>query len=148
MLVKTLMVFIEEAVYQNQVVIINKATYVVLFLQTTSICLSDHVSLSISSCDSHVIFIALCELHGNSNLERCKKCGREYLRDYSVRYAVGVHDHFTGTYIILEIIGIIINCDKTGKKCDDLECRGPLEDTIVNFGENLPEGINIYNYTH
>ena len=102
------MVCIEEVVYQNQVINITIATDVVLFLQATSICLSDNVSLHISSCDSHVIFIALCELHGNSNLERCKKCGRDYLRDYSVRFAVGVHDHFTGTYIILEIIGLII----------------------------------------
>lgn len=26
-----------------------------------------------------------------------------------------------------------------GRKCDDPDCQGPLKDTIVNFGENLPE---------
>lgn len=63
---------------------------------------------------------ALFELHGNTNVERCNKCGREYLRDYRVRVAPGVHDHFTG------------------KRCDDPSCGGYLMDTIINFGESLP----------
>ena len=28
------------------------------------------------------IMLALYELHGNSNVERCKKCKIEYLRDF------------------------------------------------------------------
>ena len=28
----------------------------------------------------------------------------------------------------------------TGRKCDDPQCGGSLMDTIINFGENLPEG--------
>ncbi|KAJ4461701.1 putative Sir2 family protein [Paratrimastix pyriformis] len=58
------------------------------------------------------------ELHGNSNLERCERCGKEFLRDGRVRNAHGVHEHHTG------------------RKC---VCGGGLLDTIINFGENLPE---------
>ncbi|KAL4484948.1 hypothetical protein ABPG74_020125 [Tetrahymena malaccensis] len=63
----------------------------------------------------------LAELHGNTNLEKCKKCGKEYLRDFRVRNAQKVHDH------------------KTGRKCSDQKCKGDLYDSIINFGENLPE---------
>ncbi len=39
----------------------------------------------------------LYELHGNSNLERCPKCGAEYMRDYKTRNSTkGVHHHGTG----------------------------------------------------
>jgi NAD-dependent SIR2 family protein deacetylase len=65
----------------------------------------------------------LAELHGNTNLERCKKCHKEYLRDYRVRTAKKVHDH------------------DTGRNCDDPACRGMLMDSIINFGENLVEEI-------
>lgn len=61
----------------------------------------------------------LAELHGNTNLERCKRCGMEYMRDFRVRNNQKVHSH------------------ETGRKCDDPECRGDLVDTIINFGENL-----------
>ena len=63
----------------------------------------------------------LAELHGNTNLERCKKCGHEYMRDYGTRNARHVFSH------------------ETGRKCDNPKCRGDLLDSIVNFGENLPE---------
>ena len=63
----------------------------------------------------------ISELHGNTNLEKCESCGREYMRDYRVRNAQKVHDH------------------RTGRKCDDPQCRGHLRDSIINFGENLPE---------
>ncbi|XP_064404500.1 NAD-dependent protein deacylase sirtuin-6-like [Halichondria panicea] len=62
----------------------------------------------------------LYELHGNSNVEKCNKCKREYLRDFRTRTAMAVYGH------------------KTGRKCDDPACRGDLEDTIINFGESLP----------
>lgn len=60
----------------------------------------------------------LSELHGNSNLETCEKCKKEYLRDYRVRCAKKVHDHYTG------------------RKC---VCGGKLKDSIINFSESLPE---------
>lgn len=28
---------------------------------------------------------------------------------------------------------------KTTRKCDDPTCKGQLHDSIINFGENLPE---------
>lgn len=64
---------------------------------------------------------AMAELHGNTNLEKCLKCKKEYLRDFRVRNAQKVHDH------------------KTGRKCEDPNCKGSLADSIINFGENLPE---------
>ncbi len=60
----------------------------------------------------------MSEVHGNTNLEKCKKCGKQYLRDYKCRTANKVHNH------------------KTGRKC---ACGGDLLDSIINFGENLPE---------
>jgi NAD-dependent SIR2 family protein deacetylase len=63
----------------------------------------------------------IAELHGNTNIEKCSKCGKEYMRDFRTRNAQKVHDH------------------KTGRKCDDPSCRGDLKDSIINFGEDLPE---------
>lgn len=65
----------------------------------------------------------LSELHGNTNLEVCTDCGREYMRDYRVRNAQKVHDHLTG------------------RKCDNSACKGNLKDTIINFNENLNSNI-------
>jgi NAD-dependent SIR2 family protein deacetylase len=59
----------------------------------------------------------ISELHGNSNLEKCEQCGKEYMRDYDT-YA-GYADH------------------STGRTCDNMQCGGRLRDTIINFGENL-----------
>ena len=61
----------------------------------------------------------LSELHGNTNLEICEECGREYMRDTRVRNAQKVKDH------------------RTGRKCESTGCNGFLKDTIINFGEAL-----------
>ncbi len=37
----------------------------------------------------------LAEVHGCTNVEYCKKCGKKYLRDFRVREAAKVHDHKT-----------------------------------------------------
>ena len=65
----------------------------------------------------------LAELHGNANVERCRSCGTEYMRDYGVRNNPQAHMHITGN------------------NCDNPECRGELEDTIINFGENLDHSV-------
>lgn len=61
------------------------------------------------------------ELHGNTNLEFCIKCKKEYLRDFRVRNSSHVNKH------------------ATGRICSVPKCGGELQDTIINFGENLPE---------
>ncbi|KAI0202923.1 NAD-dependent deacetylase sirtuin-7 [Astrocystis sublimbata] len=63
----------------------------------------------------------ISELHGNSNREYCRDCGKEYLRDFRAvsTYETSIHDH------------------RTGRRC--ALCNGALLDTIINFGENLPE---------
>ena len=60
----------------------------------------------------------MSELHGNTNVEICKKCNIEYYRPFRCRTATRSHEHLTD------------------RKCD--KCQGFLEDTIVNFGESLP----------
>jgi len=63
----------------------------------------------------------ISELHGNTNLEICKSCNRDYMRDFRVRTANKTHDH------------------KTGRKCE--ACGGDLYDSIINFGEPLIPSI-------
>ncbi|KAH8651559.1 NAD-dependent deacetylase sirtuin-7 [Tricladium varicosporioides] len=64
----------------------------------------------------------ISELHRNSNREYCKDCGKEYIRDFRAvsTYEKSHHDH------------------RTGRRCTRLNCSGPLLDTIINFGEQLP----------
>jgi NAD-dependent SIR2 family protein deacetylase len=72
---------------------------------------------------------ALFELHGNSNVEKCTKCGHEYLRDFCVLTGLGLL-HYTGQH------------------CDDGSCRGRLVDTVINFGESLPQDTVKASFDH
>ena len=60
----------------------------------------------------------LAELHGNMNLEMCSKCGTKYLRDFDT---IGTQSHYTG------------------RQCNKRNCRGRLRDSIIDFGEDLPQ---------
>jgi mono-ADP-ribosyltransferase sirtuin 6 len=65
----------------------------------------------------------ISELHGNSNVEVCSDCGRQYLRDYHVSSVSRDHS--------------------TGQLCEMPGCGGILKDNIINFHENLvPEVLN------
>eukprot|EP00828_Plagiopyla_frontata_P041638 TRINITY_DN5996_c0_g1_i2.p1 TRINITY_DN5996_c0_g1~~TRINITY_DN5996_c0_g1_i2.p1 ORF type:complete len:469 (+),score=74.68 TRINITY_DN5996_c0_g1_i2:1-1407(+) len=64
----------------------------------------------------------LAELHGNSNLEQCQKCGKKYLRDFNTASAL-----------------LLTHSHDTGRICENPACKGSLNDTIINFGENLPK---------
>lgn len=59
----------------------------------------------------------MSELHGNCYIENCEKCKKEYLRTHDV--AKGGANHITGN------------------KCET--CGDYLKDSIIHFGENLPE---------
>lgn len=99
--------------------------------------------------DYIVMFVGLFELHGNSNVEKCARCKHEYLRDYRI---VGLRNHETGKLsnemcggggwlYTREVVLILFWYFCTpGNVCDDPKCGGKLRDTIINFGENLPEG--------
>ncbi|OBT50567.1 hypothetical protein VE04_09727 [Pseudogymnoascus sp. 24MN13] len=63
----------------------------------------------------------ISELHGNSNRESCRSCGKEYIRDFRA----GAPADQTS------LLG-----HRTGRKC--AICSGVLLDSIINFGENLP----------
>ncbi|KNC51606.1 transcriptional regulator [Thecamonas trahens ATCC 50062] len=64
---------------------------------------------------------SISELHGNCYLERCRACGVEYDRPFDTTAAGCRADH------------------KTGRRCEAEGCDGELVDSIVNFGEALPE---------
>ena len=61
----------------------------------------------------------ILELHGNTNIERCPLCKKEYLRDFRVRTSIDPFQH------------------ETGRICEDGHCEGKLVDSIVNFGEKI-----------
>eukprot|EP01063_Lacrimia_lanifica_P040488 TRINITY_DN918_c0_g2_i1.p1 TRINITY_DN918_c0_g2~~TRINITY_DN918_c0_g2_i1.p1 ORF type:complete len:702 (+),score=195.46 TRINITY_DN918_c0_g2_i1:129-2234(+) len=73
----------------------------------------------------------ISELHGNTHLERCATCHREYLRDIDVTKNV-LLDAATFSQGKSHL---------TGRRCAVASCNGPLEDTIVHFGEGLPVNI-------
>jgi NAD-dependent SIR2 family protein deacetylase len=87
----------------------------------------------------------LAELHGNSNLETCPTCARGYLRDYRTRSRtridpksgkerkLKVKEHHTGRFCSTRDCAAAMSTK--GAKKVDFELR----DTIINFGETLPE---------
>eukprot|EP01126_Amoeba_proteus_P040091 TRINITY_DN425_c0_g2_i6.p1 TRINITY_DN425_c0_g2~~TRINITY_DN425_c0_g2_i6.p1 ORF type:complete len:533 (-),score=100.88 TRINITY_DN425_c0_g2_i6:475-2073(-) len=66
----------------------------------------------------------ISELHGNTLLEKCPICEKEYLRDFNVSS--------TSPYAKVHT---------TGRKCTRPGCDGDLQDSIINFGEDLNEFV-------
>ena len=60
----------------------------------------------------------------------CLSCDSRLTILYTYREAVHVFDH------------------TTSRVCDDLSCRGTLHDSIINFGESLPEDELIKAFDH
>jgi len=80
---------------------------------------------------------AISDLHGNVFVEYCEKCRKEYVRKYSVdAYSTDCYDEKWWE----ECPSCRFN-HYTGRKCTKKKCRGKLRDTIVNFGDDLHDGI-------
>ena len=75
----------------------------------------------------------ISELHGNTHIEYCNRCRREYLRDFNVTQ---------GQRAGGRSIELPTGFDhRTGRACEVPGCTGLLEDNIIHFGENLPEEV-------
>ncbi|KAJ0046679.1 hypothetical protein Pint_03856 [Pistacia integerrima] len=59
----------------------------------------------------------LAELHGDSFMEACPSCGKEYFRDFEV-----------------ETIGL----KETSRRCSEKNCGGKLKDTVLDWEDALP----------
>mmetsp|Transcript_15684 Transcript_15684/g.38666 ORF Transcript_15684/g.38666 Transcript_15684/m.38666 type:complete len:792 (-) Transcript_15684:140-2515(-) len=64
---------------------------------------------------------AISELHGNSNMEECEKCGQQYFRDFPCHRINRSRDHYTGRH------------------CTRPSCKGRLLEYTIDFGQDLPE---------
>jgi len=75
----------------------------------------------------------IAELHGNSFKEVCWKCNKDYLRTFDTAVESGAG----GVGSCKECLGRVPKfCHCTRRKCS---CGGILKDSIIHFGENLPQ---------
>ena len=83
----------------------------------------------------------IAELHGNCYREVCENCSAEYLRSFStIRGIKSCH-----TSSIFSSFMLMMYCHLDGqheghyteRRCE--KCDGKLKDSIINFGESLPE---------
>lgn len=86
----------------------------------------------------------LAELHGNTNLEVCGWCGREYFRDFSAyhgRHTAGrvLRRTMWPVHKKLDLINPRKGNHYTGRRCVAKGCDGYLFDSTIDFGDNLPE---------
>lgn len=73
----------------------------------------------------------MSELHGNQNLESCSACGADLLRDFRTR-----NDAYVAAEWRRRGAEKPVFFHETGRRCP--RCGGMLQDSIVNFGESLP----------
>ena len=77
----------------------------------------------------------IAELHGNCYLEVCWKCEMEHLRTFDVS------ERINGSGRCKECAKRVPHfCHCTSRKCGRRGCGAVLKDSIIHFGENLPEG--------
>jgi len=74
---------------------------------------------------------SISELHGNSYLESCWDCGKEYLRTFDTTVQAGIGGQ--NCQECLKKVPMFCHC--TERKCD---CGNQLKDSVVDFGEPLP----------
>lgn len=74
---------------------------------------------------------SISELHGNSFMEICWKCNKEYLRTFDAAAVSGRG----GTECKECLARVPKFCHCTERKCD---CGAVLKDSIIHFGEDLP----------
>eukprot|EP00658_Telonema_sp_P-2_P059665 TRINITY_DN4881_c0_g1_i16.p1 TRINITY_DN4881_c0_g1~~TRINITY_DN4881_c0_g1_i16.p1 ORF type:complete len:444 (+),score=109.20 TRINITY_DN4881_c0_g1_i16:110-1441(+) len=85
----------------------------------------------------------LAELHGNTNLEYCGWCGKEYMRDFRAstgRRTQGreLRQKLWRAHSKLELINPRKGNHYTGRRCQCQDCPGYLFDSTIDFGDNLP----------
>jgi len=76
----------------------------------------------------------LSELHGNSFKEICWKCEKDYLRTFDTAVESGAGGIGTCDECLARVNKF---CHCTRRKCI---CGAVLKDSIIHFGENLPQG--------
>jgi len=75
---------------------------------------------------------SISELHGNSFKEICWACNKEYLRTFDTAERSGCGG--MGCEVCLKRVPKFCHC--TARKCT---CGSELKDSIIHFGENLPQ---------
>jgi len=87
----------------------------------------------------------LAELHGNTNLEYCGWCGKEYFRDYCTyrgRHSSGARlkrECWSKHKLLSHLINPRNGNHYTGRRCVVSGCGGYLFDSTIDFGDALPE---------
>ncbi|KAH7356932.1 DHS-like NAD/FAD-binding domain-containing protein [Rhexocercosporidium sp. MPI-PUGE-AT-0058] len=85
---------------------------------------------------SGVLSDKISELHGNSNRESCKDCGKEFIGGMQNPHPSTDGPLTSKDFRAVATYEKTVRDRRTGRKCT--RCGGALHDSIVNFGEALP----------